>query len=269
MAEKDKTTTQEPRPQHSVGVSRRSLLRTGATALAVSQVPIVSAKDSEKIYERSLELRQKKNWTVEQWRDYLRDKGATVRGQRAMYDSNGNEIQDGSGGDVSTEWTDKGDIELNLSYINWSNYDNFEMLYRMHYNDFDDGPNSVNEVVKIGFNANHYSADGYYYGNYTYNIDGRQSERPCGMVAEWDNAEDNFAGDESNSNFDDSYIGMRLHPNSSYGECERRLYWVYYHTANSLKIETIGASAAGPTITFSSGTTIKFDVEGNQDECKF
>jgi hypothetical protein len=254
----------------ATGSSRRNVLKmVGASTAAVTAVLTVSAqvsgnKPTIDRYHQGLELSKKNNWDVHRWRSWLANQGFDFGHKDvAIYTPTPNEYEPEKG---DREWgqgrVDNGPTKNELKkdetwhYMTYtrpsdSDHDRFSFEWSLN----DGWTNSAEPPADrpgMSFEADYYnfpSDPDYELGTFVLKSDRRDSFGKSYWTFEYDDqTHSNRTTGRFNSKFD-----MPLDV-QGYDEETRQIYTTYYHTWNSVGLDSIGFSTAGITMDFTDNT---------------
>jgi len=247
--------------------NRRNFVKSiGAVCFAGSVVPSVSAAKERSAltpYEVSLKLRRQNDWSNETWTDYLSRKKEFTTGTFTK-EAKKQVTTQGSGQEAS-------DCVLYMTYTrpDYAGYDVID--FEWDYDNTGKQPPKPLNYAKIGFDKNHYSqptsrSDWVYYGSREVSDpDKSNSKNDSGATATFDHYDASLY--RQKSGVSDNF-GVYVRPNwEDYDEYERQIWFRYIHTWNSAKIESIGVSNSGITITMES-TSNQWDIESDGYEAQ-
>lgn len=221
--------------------NRRSFLKaTGLMATATSlPTGLVSASndasDRQNLYDRSLFLRAKHDWDVDEWRKYLLKHGAEFKWKdtRIEVPQKVVEGKTESEGGPSTEYLNRKYLDLHVTYnIGYHYHDSLPRIdVDWEFNVTGDYPNAWGEdpmdMIQIHWGSEDYniaSDKQYYIGDYCADPSyrGVDSVGNNGMIAEWDDYAATYEYRPTDVTYDVSgSCGTALHPESDEDASDR------------------------------------------------
>lgn len=226
---------------------RRQLLKAGASVVALSagaSVPGLARPDPKKMYEKTIELRKRLDWTTEEWRDHLADK---------RFEFQKKDVETTS--DVGVQF-ERENSELQMSFI--TDYRttsrpviDFTYVNRQEDN-YEPGLKPLDRVC-IGYNSDEFARSDHYTGPYTSNDPNKNCFGVTGSCLGYNDylsyESKEKPVDENVSGYYGEYVRVKDQgtPNT------RQINFDWYHTSGTVSLDGISFSPY-PTPTFSGGT---------------
>lgn len=225
--------------------SRRKVLKkTGSLAVAMGSLPAIGSARNDKserrnLYERSLFLRDKHDWNVNEWRQYLYKHGSRFKWQDARI-----AFETPNSDEASTEHLNRKFLDLSVTYNTGYYYsDNLPRIdVDWEFNITDDYPNAWGEdpadMVEVKWGEDYILEDGsQYYGSDCQDPSyrGVDSKGSGGFVAEYDSYAATYQYSYNDFPFTvSSYCGSALNNTSTPSdECSFDIdYKCFYENVN-------------------------------------
>ena len=244
---------------------RKFLKGIGATTIAsIGMTSAVSAdRSNQDPYERSLELRQKGNWSNEKWRKYLTKMDIPHGYVQRTWTVPDQSSSSGPGtmGLVKSELTST----VTYTYPDYASYDIID--YEWDFNEsWDDGGGVPKDHPSLAWDDDHYSPtsardDWVYYGDYCMDPNTSGSKGPSGAVCAWNDADDD--GDFA------SYFGCYVDRNwEDYTDDERYVYFDFVHSWSTGELSSVSIDSSGNVGVTYTTTTERWDIEDNATEAQ-
>jgi hypothetical protein len=249
------------------GINRRKALSTiGASVIGVSALSTSGAAEtSEDLREKSLQLRDENNWSVNEWRQYIVSKGAQIKTQDKQFlvPSLASTGDDSGGDDLAPEELDYDQCTLFVTYA-YNFYGStlqyyFDFAWEIEVDDYiiEDTSGPI-DLASIGWVDSHYLKDGsVYYGPQCEELTDRDSTSITGAVAGFDVA---AAGELAKANNPDasswtldSYFQVPVQVVDGSSASERRVEVDYHHRYGVANFQGISWGGGIPSLSFGIG----------------
>lgn len=239
--------------------SRRNLLKTTGLALAstglASGIGAAKSNRGQNMELKALELREKNDWSVEKWQDFISNHGAEVYTAKDKVTHRVNQ-SDGP----STEKLDRHESVFTYTHTSWDTYgyDTVEIHWDHDASDVDDVGDGPVDTAAIAYSDSHYdrtyeTSSWVYYGDDAEDPDGFDSKDPNhGASAAFHDGR--YPSDN------DGYFGIRVEPNYNYSSSQRELEFDYVHTWSEGKLDSVSIGEGGISFGFTSETE-RWDYE--------
>ncbi|WP_135853327.1 hypothetical protein [Halorussus salinus] len=251
-------------------MNRRSFVEYAGIATtglsAISGLGSAKGNNQSNIYEQSLFLRKKNNWSVHTWRKYLLKRGVNVKLKDRTVDLPAPAKKED---EVSSEWLtrDKLTIAVSHSYGTGMDYPRFDVDWEFKVCDGHWAEKPF-DLIDIKWEGPEYDRQkSPYYGKYASEVSNEESEGLNGCVCEYNDAQhslDHYYDNGDCYSFG-SFFGTPLSAEKN-SVCDRQIEANYYHTWPSQSY-SIGWTVGAPVISFSSSKN-KYVAETLTKECE-
>ncbi|MEZ3142594.1 hypothetical protein [Halobaculum sp. MBLA0143] len=226
---------------------RRQLLKTGASIVALSagaSVPGLARPDPKKMYEKTIELRKRLDWTTEEWRDHLADKRFEFQKKDVETTSDvGVQFEKGNSKIKMTFTTDYNTTfrpTIDFTYVN-KQLDAYEPGYRPL------------DRVCIGYNNDEFVRSDYYTGPYTAKQDNKNCFGPTGSCLGYSDYDSYYDQPVDSDGDITGFYGEYVKVKDQGSPDTRKIFFDWYHTSGTVSLDGISFSPY-PAPVFSGGS---------------
>lgn len=251
--------------------SRRAFLKsTAVVASSPVATQIVDAKntDETKIFERGLEKRNKYDWGIDEWYNYIEEKGIRFGNVRKKIDMETDGVDSKTLSKQELSLYEPSNLTLTMTSYDIDSYNYYTDSYQAieiawSFEDSIDSINSgePNDLVKIGYSDNHFSKasakdgqDWVYFGNDGEYVSPASSDAltPGGVVASyngpWLYTQNPLFGDYITTKGDkdgEDFFTVYVDPNTSVPEKDREIFFQYSMLYDSAELGGVSVGTGG------------------------